>query len=86
MLQFIFYFNKRGCDILNYVVTPSDHQCTNDGDNFIFISQSISSRCVCRDPTMACCNVGIITTYYNSNIIVIPATFFMSFQNIFGGS
>ena len=38
----------RTCDILNYMVTPSDHQCTNDGGHFI--SQSIKSRCVCRDP------------------------------------
>ena len=42
--------NSHYCDILNYMVTPSDHQCTNDGGNFIFINQSINSRCVCRDP------------------------------------
>ena len=39
-------FGSRNCDILNYMVTHSDHRCTNDGGNFIFISQSINSRYV----------------------------------------
>ena len=63
--------------MLNYMVTPSDHQCTNDGGHSIFISQSINNRCVCAvTPTMACCNVGIITAYYKvSDISHVPPVY-----------
>ena len=29
---------KGGCDILNYMVTTSDHQCTNDGGHFMLLA------------------------------------------------
>ena len=34
----IFKIASGTCDILNYVVTPSDHQCTNDGGHFILLA------------------------------------------------
>ena len=51
--------------MLNYMVTPSDHQCTNDGGRFILLANQERAGACAVTPTMACCYVEIITAYYN---------------------
>ena len=57
---------KGGCDIFNYMMTPSDHQCTTDGGHFMLLANQYIEEVCAVTPTMACCCVEIITAYYSN--------------------